>query len=67
MVNLSFLGSLYYENKRKNFKSNLVLIVVLVLQSKGLYYHITLPYPTQRKIKFEVRIKLNHNVGKEND
>ena len=31
-------GSLYFENTRKSFKSNLVLVVVLVLESKGLYY-----------------------------
>ena len=37
MVKLSFPGSLYFENARKNLKSNLVLIVVLVLESKGLY------------------------------
>ena len=29
-------GSLYFENKRKNLKSNLALVVVLVLESKGL-------------------------------
>ena len=38
MVKLSFPGSLYFENTRKNFKSNLVLVVVLVLESKGLHY-----------------------------
>ena len=36
MVKWSSPGSLYFENTR-NFKSNLVLIVVLVLESKGLY------------------------------
>ena len=29
-------GSLYFENTRKSLKSNLVLVVVLVLESKGL-------------------------------
>ena len=33
----SFPGCLLFENTRKNFKSNLVLVVVLVLESKGLY------------------------------
>ena len=37
MVKWSFLGSLYFENTRKNFKSNPALAVVLVLESKGLY------------------------------
>ena len=27
-----------FENTRKSFKSNLVLVVVLALESKGLYY-----------------------------
>ena len=35
MVKWSFPGSLYFENTRKNVKSNLVLVVVLVLESKG--------------------------------
>ena len=30
-------GCLYFDNTRKNFKSNLLLIVVLVLETKGLY------------------------------
>ena len=30
--------SLLFENTRKNFQSNLVLLVVLVLQFKGLLY-----------------------------
>ena len=30
-------GSVYFEKTRKNLKSNLVLRVVLVLESKGLY------------------------------
>ena len=30
-------GCLFFDNTRKNFKSNLVLVVVLVLESKGLY------------------------------
>ena len=34
----SFEGSLYFEKTRKNFKSNLVLVVVLVLESKVLYF-----------------------------
>ena len=29
-------GCLFFDNTRKNFKSNLVLVVVLVLESKGL-------------------------------
>ena len=36
MVKGSFPGSLYFENTRKNFKSNLALVVVLVLESDGL-------------------------------
>ena len=31
-------GCLFFENTRKNFKLNLVLVVVLVLESKGLYF-----------------------------
>ena len=31
----SFPGSLYFEKTRKNFKSNLVLVIVRVLESKG--------------------------------
>ena len=31
----SFPGSLYFEKTRKNFKSNLVLVVVRVLKSKA--------------------------------
>ena len=34
----SFPGSLFFENTRKNFQSNLALLVVLVLESKGLYW-----------------------------
>ena len=30
-------GCLYFENTRKNFKLNLVHVVVLFLESKGLY------------------------------
>ena len=30
-------GNLFLENTRKNFESNLVLVVILVLESKGLY------------------------------
>ena len=36
MVKLSFPGSLYFENTRKNFKSNLVLVVVH--ESKGIHW-----------------------------
>ena len=32
-------GCLFFDNTRKNFKSNLVLVVVPVLESKGLYSH----------------------------
>ena len=39
MVKWSFPESLYFENTRKNFKSNLVL----VLESEGLYwFHVTI-------------------------
>ena len=39
MVKWSFPGSLYFENTRKNFKSNLVL----VLECKGLcWFHVTI-------------------------
>ena len=31
-------GCLFFDNTRKNFKSNLVLVVVLVLESKVLYW-----------------------------
>ena len=34
MVKWSFLGSIYFEKTRNNFKSNLVLVVVLVLNLK---------------------------------
>ena len=36
MVKLSFPGSLYFENTRKNFKSNLLLVVVH--ESKGIHW-----------------------------
>ena len=36
MVKGSFPGSLYFENTRKNFESNLVLVAVFVLETKGL-------------------------------
>ena len=37
---MSYPGCLLFENTReKNFKLNLVLVVVLVLESKGLYYY----------------------------
>ena len=36
MVKWSFPGSLYLKNTQKHFKSNLLLVVVLVLQSKAL-------------------------------
>ena len=39
MVKWSFPGNLYFENTRKNFKSNLVL----VLECKGLcWFHVTI-------------------------
>ena len=38
MVKWSFPGNLYFQDTRKNLKSNLVLVVVLVLESKGLYW-----------------------------
>ena len=38
MVIWSFPGSLYFQNTRKNLKSNLILVVVLVLESKDVYY-----------------------------
>ena len=41
MIKYSFPGSLYFENMRKRFKSNLVLVVVI---AKGLYYDYVL-YP----------------------
>ena len=34
----SFLGSLFLENTRKNFQSNLAVLAVLVLESKGLHW-----------------------------
>ena len=40
MVKWSFPGNLYFDNTRKNLKSNLVLVIVLVLESKGLYWAI---------------------------
>ena len=36
-VQLRISGCLFFDNTRKNFKSNLVLVVVLVLESKVLY------------------------------
>ena len=36
--NEEFRGVYFFDNTRKNFKSNLVLVVVLVLESKGLYW-----------------------------
>ena len=35
-------GCLFFDNTRKNFKLNLVLVVVLVLESKGLCYLVNL-------------------------
>ena len=32
--------SIFLEYAKKNLKSNVVLVVVLVLESKGLYYHL---------------------------
>ena len=40
MVKWSFPGSLYFEKTRKNLKSNVVLVVVLVLESKGLSWRV---------------------------
>ena len=37
MVKRSFPGSLYFKNTRKNFKANLLLVVVLVVESEALY------------------------------
>ena len=38
-VQWSFPGCLFFENDTKeNFKMNLILLVVFVLESKGLYY-----------------------------
>ena len=34
----SFPGSLFSENTRKNFQSNLAVLAVLVLESEGLYW-----------------------------
>ena len=45
-------GGLYFENARKQFKSNLVLVVVLVLESKGLYYD----YPRLETLIFSDKI-----------
>ena len=36
--NEAFRGVHFFDSVRKNFKSNLVLVGVLVLESKGLYY-----------------------------
>ena len=38
MKNEALRGVYYLENTRKNFKLNLVLVVVLVLESKAFYY-----------------------------
>ena len=42
-------GGLLFENTRKNFKPNLVLVVVLVLESKSLYCQ----FANQHERKFE--------------
>ena len=34
-----FQGWIFLKNMRKNFKLNLILIVILFLKSKDLYYH----------------------------
>lgn len=34
----SFPGSLFFENTCKNFQSNLAVLAVLVIESKGLYW-----------------------------
>ena len=44
LVKKRISGCLFFDSTRKNFKSNLVLVVVLVLESKGLYF-IHLNYP----------------------
>ena len=44
--NKAFQVSPYFENTRKNFTSNLVLVVVLVHESKGLYCHLSLQQTT---------------------
>ena len=36
--NEEFWGVYFFDNTRKNFKSNLILVVVLVLECKGPYY-----------------------------
>ena len=38
-VQSSYPGCLLFENTRKNFELNLVLLVVLALESKGLHLH----------------------------
>ena len=40
-VERSIPGYLFLENIRKNFKSNLILIVILILKSIALYYPTT--------------------------
>ena len=37
LVKKRISGCLFFDNTRKNFRSNLVLVVVLVLESKVLY------------------------------
>ena len=35
----AFRGTYFFENTRKKFKSNLILVVVLVFESKSLFFH----------------------------
>ena len=35
----AFRGTYFFENTRKKFKSNLILVVVVVFESKSLFFH----------------------------
>ena len=51
MVNEAFQGVYILRMPEKNFKSNLVLVVVLILESKGLY----LVWSQSREIQVNLR------------
>ena len=53
MYNEAFRGVYFFENTRKNFDLNLLLVVALVLECKGLYFLNT----KKREIKFKKSVQ----------
>ena len=50
---MKFSGRLFFENSRKKFKLNLVLLFVLVLESKGHYLEMQLILQEVRRFQLE--------------